>query len=76
MQNISNLPQEFLIELEELDGYKISDTTYVGTVNQIRFFEHPLEGDESELIVYQGGKWFLTCFYEVPMYDIINNEYF
>jgi hypothetical protein len=43
--------------------------THIGTVSGIRFFEHPMYGDDSQMIVKQDGNWNLTVFWEPPDFD-------
>lgn len=40
--------------------------THLGTVNGVRYFEHPRYGDESPLLANLDGVWYITDFWEVP----------
>lgn len=42
---------------------------YIGTRNGIRYFEHPVYGDEHPLLAKIEGVWFTTDELELPDHD-------
>lgn len=40
--------------------------THIGTVGNVRFYEHPIHGDESPLIAETKTEFGLTDFWELP----------
>lgn len=45
----------------------------IGVVSGIRFYEHPIFGDESPLIAIVGDKCGLTDFWELPSLEQLGN---
>jgi len=43
--------------------------TELFTINGIRFFEHPIHGDESGIVIKAGGRFFVTDCYDMPNQD-------
>ena len=40
--------------------------TLIGVVSGIRFYEHPIYGDEAGLIAVQDGVAYQTCWFDLP----------
>ena len=45
-----------------------TEMTYIGAVNGVSFYEHPTQGDEAPLVIFQANisRWVITDFWEVP----------
>ena len=61
------LPEHILrtIGPEESRQFVRPNLTHVGTVAGVRFYEHPIHGDESPLIAKFNGDWVATFFWEI-----------
>jgi hypothetical protein len=46
----------------------------IGIVRGVKFYEHPIFGDESPLVAIMGDKCGLTDFWEIPTIEELNIE--
>ena len=51
------------------EKFMTKEPTFIGSIQGWRFYEHPVYGDEVELVVTHNGQAAYSGFYDMPNHD-------